>query len=517
MCTRLCVLFVLLAIAHTAHAVPMSFLTTTPSFTDGTFTYSNWTAHWSLEENPPDIRPGYFADFGSLNDIEAQSTNGALTLTGLTVRGSNSNPVTEGFLNYSYRVSVPDGMQLVAADILPTMADNVNFTAGRALIDGVNLVCATEPHVGCTHTHAALSRQSVEVTANAYFNIYNGCSLGPATPPGQPPGGGCIFGFSNMVIETRFTAAATSMVLAPETATVPEPSTIILVTTGLLALTWWRRFVLAGSRVTRKATRYVQACIRVDLFLAVFVLLITTHPAHAIPLSDLVDGGTLTTGSLTFSNWQATLTYGEAFPGAVEGLVTTHQATLADLQVTPLPPPSYSAYAGFQVNGFAWEGTVAQSTELLSPRHPPYQMSLVLEYTVTGLGDSGANGSTFSITIPQRISADALHSIDATAPTGEQGRALVCHLSACRPPVGVLPPGTTQAAVRDTLTINPFQFCGPPYVNCAFEIGQDATFGNSLVLFHGASTGNITTLPEPSALVLVLTGLMGFGMARRKK
>lgn len=478
--TRLLLVLCVLLYATTAQAIPLSDLTTTPSFTDGTFTYSNWTAQFEihvLDSSPQ----GFHVMSLPMDDIDVQSTNGRLIVSGFDVDPSlNANNVA---LNYSYRVSVPDGMELASVRFGIPGAEGINAASGQWTVGNNTLSCISfVTHGTCFKDQLDLSGQSVDVQAGAFFSV----QTGSACPPS-----GCL-GLVNTFNITTFTA-------------VPEPSTLALVTVGLLAWAWRQRFVLAGSHVTRKATRYMHALMRTRLLPILFVLLTTAQPAHAVPLSDLVNGGTLTTSNgLTFSNFQAMLTYRDSNP-LVKGLITTHQASLADLQLTPT---TFSTASGFEVTGFAWEGTVARSALICCPQAPPYAMILQLDYTVTGLGDRGpSDGPGVTPGTSLSLGADSFHALHATAPTGEQVDAEFCLNTMCRQRVAFLPVGTTEATVIDALSISPLQSCGPDFTNCTFRIGG----GSSFSFFDGAA------IPEPSTLALLLTGLMGLSMARRKK
>ena len=77
--------------AHTAHAVPLSDLTTTESITDGTFTYSNWTTQLSISGLSSE-RFGHHVTLSSVDDIDVQVANGSLKLTGITATGTNLGP-----------------------------------------------------------------------------------------------------------------------------------------------------------------------------------------------------------------------------------------------------------------------------------------------------------------------------------------------------------------------------------------------------------------------------------------
>ncbi|WP_447985469.1 hypothetical protein [Nitrospira sp. Nam74] len=244
----------------------------------------------------------------------------------------------------------------------------------------------------------------------------------------------------------------------------------------------------------------------VRLFLLLFLLFATARTAYAVPLSDLVNGGrVMTSNGLTFTNFHATLTYREFFPGAVQGLITTRQATLADLQLTPFSSPSNQD--GFEVSGFAWEGTAERSSLSGSPQTPPLEMSLTLNYTVMGLGDVRLD--TGPRMVPGHavsIGADAFHSLDVTTPTGEQAYAEFCIALSCHRRVDFLPVGTTEATVRDFLKINPFQECQPGFMNCTFHIesGEGIPFAGSFASFQASRT----PIPEPSTAVLVTTAVL---------
>jgi hypothetical protein len=217
---------VILLCAMTAQAVPLSNMTTTPTLTDGTFTYSNWSAELDVY-GLDNIPTGYHITISPLDDIDVQAVNGSLILTGIAVSGTNVRPIDVA-LHYSYRVSVQEDMQLAGVQLVVPEAEGVLDTASIVTFDGTRLECTTSLIIRCANGHLALSGQSVDVEASAQLNLHNVCSIGPATPPGLPPGGGCTFGLRNTVIETRFTA-------------VPEPSTVILLASGFLALAWLKR------------------------------------------------------------------------------------------------------------------------------------------------------------------------------------------------------------------------------------------------------------------------------------
>lgn len=215
MTTRLFLMLLVFLYATSAHAVPLSQLNPGATVTDGTFTYSNWFAQIEV----PAIQSGFNATFSSLSDIDVQAVNGSLILTGIAAGGDNFRPIDLA-LNYSYRVSLPDGFQLTGVQLVVPKADRVDSATSFATINGIRLQCTTSPSIGCANGDLALSGQFVDVEARVFFDVTNLCSVGPPLPPGSPIGGGCTFSLSNTSVETRFS-------------TVPEPSSLVLLATGL--------------------------------------------------------------------------------------------------------------------------------------------------------------------------------------------------------------------------------------------------------------------------------------------
>jgi hypothetical protein len=230
-------------------------------------------------------------------------------------------------------------------------------------------------------------------------------------------------------------------------------------------------------------------------------LLLWTNTASAVPLTDIVNAGSFTTSNgLTFSNFQVALTYNIPPPPSVEGLVTTRQASLSDLQLTPLPN-------GFQVTGFAWEGTLIRTTTGRFGE-APFSTTLALTYTVSGLGGESPSG------FGPRVSAGAfatggfpLTSLTVTPPTGEQFRTLACPSVSCTVPIADLPLGTTEATVRDTTSISPLLSCAPDFSRCGgFNIGTAAS----------ASSFQTAPIPEPSTWLLLATGSAALLFSRKQ-
>lgn len=69
---------------------------------------------------------------------------------------------------------------------------------------------------------------------------------------------------------------------------------------------WYRTCCTVLAAVCRgRAIRYMEALMRTCLFLVLFIVFYATT-VEAVPLSELVNGGTVTTSNgLTFSNFQA--------------------------------------------------------------------------------------------------------------------------------------------------------------------------------------------------------------------
>ena len=137
-------------------------------------------------------------------------------------------------LQYSYRVSVPDGMHLTGVQLVVPEAKEVNHTSSFTTIDGrTHSAPACVSGSICATGHVPLSGQFVDVEASAFFSVRPIiCSL-------APPDGGCFVNLHDTLIETRFTASATTAI--------PEPSTIVLLSTGLMAWVWRERYKKAGT------------------------------------------------------------------------------------------------------------------------------------------------------------------------------------------------------------------------------------------------------------------------------
>jgi hypothetical protein len=234
-------------------------------------------------------------------------------------------------------------------------------------------------------------------------------------------------------------------------------------------------------------------------YLVMLNLLVWVNTTWAVPLTDIINAGSFTTSDgLTFSNFQASLSYNVPAPPTVEGFVSTRQATLADLQLTPIA-------GGFQVTGFAWDGTVASSSPGVLPSVAPFTTRLALTYTVTGLGGENRFGEG-----PQ-VSAGTFApggfdftNLTATAPTGEQAIISSCPLHACPFPIAFLPHGTTEATVRESISISPNQNCAPDFSRCGgFSIGGGPFIPTpvSTTFFQAAP------IPEPSTWLLLASGL----------
>ncbi len=157
-------------------------------------------------------------------------------------------------------------------------------------------------------------------------------------------------------------------------------------------------------------------------YLVMLSLLLWASAAEAASVADIVDAGSLTTSNgLTFTNFHATLTY-DVNSISVEGLVTTRQASLANLQFIPLPVSGFNA-SGFEITGFAWDATATHSTGIFfgGLTTSPLSMRLALTYTVAGLG--GENVSIAPIVLTDGFGS---HTLTATAPTGQQASATDC-------------------------------------------------------------------------------------------
>jgi hypothetical protein len=236
---------------------------------------------------------------------------------------------------------------------------------------------------------------------------------------------------------------------------------------------------------------------------------LSPEPASAAPLTDIVAAQSFTSGSLTFTNFQATLTYNQPPNPSVVGVVTTRQASLADLQLTISPAPEFGSGGGFEVSGFQWEGSIAQSSRGESVQNAPIFMSLNLSYTVSGLESLGEFASVGAGLGLSGFTEFPIHSVTVTAPTGEQASALSCPRAACRFPVALLPVGATEVSVTDSLGIQPSQSCDfSTFTNCGFIING----GTSSVRFFGSGAA---VIPEPATWLLMVRGLGLAALSRR--
>jgi hypothetical protein len=251
--------------------------------------------------------------------------------------------------------------------------------------------------------------------------------------------------------------------------------------------------------------------------LLTLVLLLWASSAGAASLTGLINsGGTLTSpNGLTFSDFSATLDFGQGCCST--GLQTRQAPSLAAINAETINlRPGLDAIT---FGNIRWTGTV----DTITAGYGHLFLNLDVTYTVEGLGKSGVNnffhtpGGPFMEVGPLPLTAYG------TPFDFHEAGGFKAILDGPFRAAGNLPTGTTSLRVTDTMRFSPsfIHSCslivGNTMTNCSpfnFEIGVNSGFNTSRI-FTAFETAPISA-PEPSTMLLLVSGLLGLLAARRR-